>query len=333
MFNKDALRRKRMLKRMISVLISISFVALFASVALAKYPARRITLIHTWKAGMPAHVAAQMLAENMGKALGKKVIINIVTGGGGVKAVKQFLTKPADGYTLLNIYGGTAAAVPMVQPDVGYDSIRDFIPIGGPINGVETIAVRKDETRFRTLPELLAYAKKNPGLKYGAGRQTLPHMDMVILFKKLDIKFKMIPYPGSVPAMKDLLGGTLDFAIPNGGGYLTYKEDIHPLATVSNKQTGLVPHAPAIKALYDTPIAEGWNYWVVKKGTPKHIVKTLQAAMAKSFKVKGYGKRLNEIGWGFAARTPQEFAPLIKSTQAVLKEGVAAAKWEENLKW
>ena len=322
--------KSNIFKKTVTILIGIGLVVLSVNTSLADYPKRRITLVHPWKAGMPAHVAAQIMAEKMGKILGEKIVIVVLPGGTGVKAVKQVLSKRADGYTIMNMYGAPAATVPMVRK-VKYDAVRDFIPIGGPVSAVESIVVRKDEKRFRTFKELIEYGKKNPGLKYGGPRNALPHLSITILLKSQGVKCKMIPYQGSAPAMKDLLAGALDFAFPNGGGYLTYKEDIHVLATLTENQSSLVPAAPPVTDSYDVPIAVGWNYWAVKKGTPPEAVKVLRDAVAQVFKDPSYGKKLNEIGWELAGRPAEAYEQLIKDTQSVLKAGVAASKWEAKL--
>ena len=326
--------RKRLLfgKALTVVILTFVTVMLMTSVAMAKYPARRITLIHPWKPGMPAHVAAQLLAEKMGKILGQKIVVRAVTGGSGVKAVMQTLSKPADGYSIMNMYGAPGATVPLTR-EVKYDPIKDFIPLGGPVQAVDSIVIRKDEKRFRTLKEMIEYGKKNPGLKYGGARNSLPHLSIVILLKRQGVKCKIVPYAGSVPAMKDLLAGVLDFAFPNAGGYVTYKEEILPLATLTIKKTDLVPNTPPVPEIYDSPVASGWNFWAVKKGTPQERVKVLQDAMAQVFKDPSYGKKLNEIGWELAGRPPEGYEKIINETQSVLKEGVEASKWEAGLKF
>jgi tripartite-type tricarboxylate transporter receptor subunit TctC len=313
----------------ILILLTVTFTA---GVSMAKYPARRITLIHPWKPGMPAHVAAQLLADKMGKILGKKIVVNCVTGGSGVKAVTQTLSKPADGYTIMNMYGAPGATVPLTR-EVKYDPVKDFIPIGGPLQAVDVITIRKKETRFRTFKEMIEYGKKNPGLKYGTARNTLPHLSIVILLRRENVKCKIVPYPGSVLAMKDLLAGVIDFAIPNAGGYVTYKEDIIPLATMTARSTKLVPNTPPVPEVYDSPVASGWNFWTLKKGTPKDRAKILEDAMAQVFKDPSYEKKLNEIGWELAGRPPEDYEKVIETTQSVLKEGVEASKWEAELKF
>jgi len=329
--------KRKSLKRTMGMIVMTGIFAMLvvtftAGISMAKYPARRITLIHPWKPGMPAHVAAQLLADKMGKILGQKIVVNCVTGGAGVKAVTQILSKPADGYTIMNMYGAPGATVPLLR-EVKYDPVKDFISLGGPVKAVDVILISKKETRFRTLKEMIEYGKKNPGLKYGLGRNTLPHLSMVILLKREGVKCKIVPYPGSVLAVKDLLAGALDFAIPNAGGYVTYKEDIIPLATMTTRRTDLVPNTPTVPELYDSPVASGWNFWTVKKGTPKDRVKALQDAMAQVFEDPSYGKKLNEIGWELAARPPEAYIKVIKETQGVLKEGIEASKWEAELKF
>ncbi len=317
-------------KTVATIILIIITVASTVGVSMAKYPARRITLIHPWKPGMPAHVAAQLLAEKMGKVLGQKIVVNCVTGGSGVKAVMQTLSKAADGYTIMNMYGAPGATVPLIR-EVKYDPVKDFIPVGGPVLGVDVVSIKKGDTRFSTYKELIEYGKKNPGLKYGGPRNSLPHLSIVILLKRQGVKCKMVPYPGSVPAMKDLLAGVLDFAFPNAGGYITYKDEMTPLATLTTKPSKLVPGTPAAGELFDSPVASGWNFWTVRKGTPKDRVKVLQDAMAQVFKDPAYEKKLNEIGWEFGGKPPEDYVKVIDVTQGVLKEGVEASKWEAEL--
>ena len=200
------------------------------AIGLAKdYPTRSIQMISQVKAGAPAYAFSQIIAGQMGEILGKKIITSAQPGAGGVKAARTVLSKPANGYTLFD--GWVAATVISVleRPDAGY-TYKDFAPLGKINNMPLTLIVRAD-AQWKTLPEFIEHARKNPGMSYGcAADRSIPHALAATLFKNEGVKARGISYPGLGAGIKDLLGGTLDFSMANFPIIKVYGDKVRTLA-------------------------------------------------------------------------------------------------------
>src|ERR1700750_1213469 len=184
-------------------------VATFAATAYAQdYPSRPITLIVPYSAGGGNDIMARVAGEKMSPALGQQIVIENRGGAGGSIATRQVAKAAADGYTLGLGGTGTLAINPTLYPNVGYDPRKDFAPIGLIATSALVVLVN-NEVPAKSVPELIALAKKEPGkLTYAsAGVGSGIHLGAELFATMADIKLTHIPYKGSSPALTDLLGG------------------------------------------------------------------------------------------------------------------------------
>ncbi len=191
---------------------------LFGSVVLtpsgfcAGYPDRQILLICPNVPGAPGDIAARMLADELGPILGQKVIVNNKPGAGTALAAETVLRSKKDGYTLL--YSGNSAFiyVPNVNPEaVHYDPVKDAEPLGVHFVMPTVVSVRADAP-WKTFPQLVDYAKKNPGkLRFssiGVGSQ--PHFGIELLQMITGIQVTHIPFKGGESVVTAVLGGHVE---------------------------------------------------------------------------------------------------------------------------
>src|SRR5262245_44979606 len=172
------------------------------------YPTRPITLVVPYAAGGGNDLLARIASEKMSKTLGQQIVIENRPGAGGSTATRAVARSAADGYTLVIGGTGTLAINPTLYQNVGYDPSKDFAPVG--LIGISALVVLvTPNLPVRSIPELIALAKKEPGkLNYAsAGVGSGIHLGTVLFEMMAGVKFTHVPYRGSAPALTDLIGG------------------------------------------------------------------------------------------------------------------------------
>ena len=201
----------------VCVLCALLVPALGAAQAPA-YPTKPIRLIISWPAGGSADGVGRLVAERLSKNLGQPIIVDNRAGAGGTIGTQAVVRAEPDGYTLLfaapselSIAAATVKALP-------YDPTRDLQPITQVMRGPYVIAAHPSFPP-NTLPELVAYAKANPGkVNYASfGASTLNHLYGEMLKSRAGIDTVHVPYKGGAPAMTDLLGGQVQYMFENIG--------------------------------------------------------------------------------------------------------------------
>ncbi len=178
------------------------------------YPNKSIRLLAPVAAGGGLDKIARTVAERLGHALGQTIIVENLTGGGGIIASQATAKAAPDGYTLMIGYVGTHGTNPAIRK-LPYDAIKDFTPIGM-IGATPNVLVLNMALPAKNVKEFIAYAKKNPAkLSYGsAGPGTLTHLSMEQFKNESGIFLVHIPYRGIAPAFTDLLGGQTQAMFP-----------------------------------------------------------------------------------------------------------------------
>ena len=172
------------------------------------YPIRSITIVDTFPPGGSTGIIARIIADKFSETLGQKVIVDQRAGAGGTVAAKQIARSTPDGYTIMLGYTGTLGIAPSLYPNAGYDPRKDFAPVGR-IGMAPNSLVVHPSFPVRSVAELIAYAKQNPGkVNFGsAGIGSVGHVAGELLASMAGIKLAHVPYRGTGPNLTDLLGG------------------------------------------------------------------------------------------------------------------------------
>jgi tripartite-type tricarboxylate transporter receptor subunit TctC len=286
-----------MFRRALVTVIALA-AAWFAVPAAAQdaYPSKPIKIISPFPAGGTSDVMARMVAEQLTRELGQQVIVENIGGAGGTigtqRAVKQM---PADGYTIIQTGVGQSAVAHGLNPNLGYDSMKDFVHLAQVHSGPNVLVVNAN-TPWKTYKDLVEYVRANPGkLNYGYTHAASGHMAME-LFKLEGSKcppgakdckglFMVgIPYRGGGPMMQDLLGGQIPLMFINQDTALPHVKagKLRALAVTSLQRNPLYPDTPTIAESGIPKFqALSWSGMSVAKGTPKPIVDKLEAAFRK----------------------------------------------------
>jgi len=265
-----------------------------------EYPARPIKLVVPFPAGGTSDVMARVLAEELGKQLKQPVVVENIGGAGGVIGTDRALKMPADGYTLIQTGVGQNAVAHGINPKVPYDSERDFIHITQVHSGPNVLVVHPS-TPFRSVKELLDYAKANPGkLSYGYTPAASGHMAMELLKQTAGIFMVGIPYRGGGPMMTDILGGQIPLMFINQDVALQHVKSgkLRALAVTSAERNPLYPDLPTIsEAGLRGFTALSWSGLSVSKDTPRPVVEKIEAAAVAAMSSPAVRQRLESQGF------------------------------------
>ncbi len=272
--------RRETLKR-IGVLSAATVLAPH-SFAQEKFPSRPITLIAPWPPGGSSDAVMRAIAESAGRQLGVNMIVENRPGAGGTLGANAMVTAKPDGYTLTQLPLGIYR-IPHMQKTT-FDPIKDLTHIAC-LTGYTFGLVATNDAPFKTLQEMVAYAKANPGkLEYGhTGTGTTPHLAIEEFSQKAGITLNPVPFKGSAEIMQSILGGhirlmsgTPEFAPHVQSGKLRF------LATLGSKRNKAFPDVPTVKESgWDTISESPFGIGGPKNMDPA-VVRTLHDAFAKT---------------------------------------------------
>jgi tripartite-type tricarboxylate transporter receptor subunit TctC len=291
---------------------------LLAGAAVAQsYPAKPVRIVVGFTAGGPTDIVSRTIAPGLAEALGQPVVIDNRPGAGGVTATAQVAKAPPDGYTLLmGTIGGLAVAMSL-QPNRGYDTLRDFAPITQSVT-VTNILVVHPSLPVHSVKELLALARSRPGqLNYAsAGAGTAPHLAGELLKFMAGVNIVQVPYKGSSPALTALLSGEVEMNYENTLIVLSHIKSgkVRALGVTGARRSRLLPDVPTIAEGglpgYD---ASGWYGLLAPAGTPGDIVRRLNTEVVRILREPGVVERLAGQGADPAPSAPEAFGAFIRA--------------------
>jgi len=313
-----------------SLRIALAAALLVAAASLSHaqpYPSRPITLVVPFPAGGGNDALARLVAERMSKTLGQQVVVENRGGAGGTVATRAIARSTPDGYTILLTYTGTLAINPSLYPNAGYDPRKDFAPIGT-IGTLLSVLVTHPALPVRSIAELIAYGKANPGkINYAFVPGTVGHISTEMFAQSAGIKLTNIPYRGNGNAIADLLGGHVSMMflsiLPVIGQIQA--GTLRPLAVASPARSALIPDVPTIAESGLPGFSAVITYGLAAPaGTPRPIVERLNKDLRAALDDHDLRTRLAAEGGQVLPGSPEDYAaeidreerkwgPLVKS--------------------
>ena len=307
-----------------------------ASAPAQSYPTRPITVVVPFPAGGPSDVVARIVTEAMAKPLGQSMVIENVGGAGGTLGSARVAAAAPDGYTLLAGSMGSHVAAPVLTPNVRYDSLRDFEPIGLTAHAPAVIVARKDFPA-KDLREFVAYLRANGAAVKQAhgGIGASSHMACLLFTASAGVQPTLVAYRGTAPAMNDLVGGHVDFFCEQAVSVAPQiaAGTIKAYAVSAAERLAILPNVPTAKEAgldYQMSI---WAGIFAPKGTPPEATQKLAAALDHALDDQGVQQRLADLGGSIpskAERVPARFDGFVKSEIArwapILKAAGGEAK-------
>jgi tripartite-type tricarboxylate transporter receptor subunit TctC len=298
------------------------------------YPNRTIMLVIPFAPGGSTSIVGRVIADKMSRLLGQSIVVDNRAGAGGTVGTKFVAKSDPDGYTILLGYTGTLAIGPSLYKNVGYDPRKDFAPIGMIGNAPSAVVVHPSFAP-RTIAELIAYAKANPGkVNFGsAGVGSVNHITGEYFARSAGITLEHIPYKGTGPALTDLLGGHIPMALapipavnPNVQSGL-----LRALAVTGRTRSSLMPDVPTL-AESGLPGFEASLYYglVAPAGTPRPVIDKLNEELRAALASDEVKKQLAQDGTEITPDTPEDYADFIDKDEKKWSALVKASGVEQE---
>ncbi len=278
------------------------------------FPNKPLRLVVPYPPGGGADGNARSLAQPMASILGQPIVVENKPGASGILAANTVLQAPADGYTML--FDTFPYVVNAVLHKLPFDPIKDLLPVSQAIN-MPLILVVPADTPFKSVQELITYAKANPGkLNYGSyGAGGAAHLAAELLARDAGIDWVHVPYKGGAPAMADVLAGRLSayFTNPITGLAHIQSGKIRALATTGAQRMKILPDVPTVKEIgyKDFEVVE-WNGFFVPAGTPVEVITKLSDAVKLATQQPEVQKRMAAQGVEPVGNTPKEFGAFLQ---------------------
>jgi tripartite-type tricarboxylate transporter receptor subunit TctC len=299
--------------------IAVSAAALLAAALPAaqaeEWPSRPITMVVPFPAGGSADAVARLIALELGDKLKQQVVVENRGGAGGNIGGAVVARAKADGYTLLFATPGPGANNKLLYSKLTYDPEKDFTPIIE-VADSPLIIVASTQTPIKSIPDLVAYAKKNPGkLNVGVpGNGTLGHFAAALLQRQTGTKLTIVPYRGSAPLITDLLGGQVNIGSDFITAYVPQVKSgkITPLAVLAPQRSPLLPDVPtAAEAGFTNFDAVAWYSIVGPAGMPEPVVMKINKIVNDYLKSDVVKQKFGPLALRPVGGTPEHLKKLV----------------------
>ena len=304
------------LNRFLALLVAA---ALPLAAAAQVYPSKPVRLIVPFPAGGPADIFGRVLAQGMSNALGQPVVIENVSGVGGVLGVERAARSAPDGYTLVLNSASAVSIAPFSMSKMPYDPLKDLALVTTVVRVPEVLAVNP-VLPVNTLDELIAYARANPGkVNFGsAGAGTITHLAGELLKVEANIDLVHVPYKGAAPAVTDLLGGQVQMGVFDVPILLPHIRagKLKALAITSAKRASSLPDVPTTGELnYPKVNSDNWYGLVGPAGIPQPVLKRIHAAAIAALNSPELNEQYAKVSGVPMPSSPEEYAVFMAAEQ------------------
>jgi tripartite-type tricarboxylate transporter receptor subunit TctC len=297
-------------------LVLSSLAASITSAAAQAYPSRPIRMIVPFPPAGPIDTMARLLGQQLSARFGQQVVIDNRPGAGSMLGTKAAAGAEPDGYTLLFCSSGSLAVAPALYSNYDLDILNAFVPVSA-VALLPHMLVVANSVPAKTVAELIAYAKANPGkLNYGAPLGTPPHLLSTLFKTKAGIDVVYVPYKGSAASLTDLLSGQTQFTIDGLTGLFPLIQDgkLRPLAIARAHRWPELPDVPTlVESGFPDFTIDAWTGVAAPAGTPAAIVDALSRAINESLDSAEAKAGLARFSAIAQTGSPQEFAAWIAS--------------------
>jgi tripartite-type tricarboxylate transporter receptor subunit TctC len=282
------------------------------------FPSKPIKIIVPNAAGGGADMTARAVAQRLVDALGQSVVIDNKPSAGGVIAGELVAKAEPDGHTVLLISSGTAVSAALFKT-LPFDTLRDFAPVSM-LATFDLVMAVSEAGRFKTVAELLAWARVNPGkLNIGTPQMgSTQNLAAELLKTAAGIDAQIVPFNGTPPVITALRGGEIDAMVDILGPLMPQitAKALRPMAVLSTKRSAYLPDVPALRELGGSLAnfeATSWNGLAVPAKTPKDVVAKLNREIQAVLAQPELKKRLADAGLTAHGSSPEQLTDLLAS--------------------
>lgn len=297
--------------------------AFFSASALAQYPTKPVKVYLHFPSGGSTDVVTRILSNALGEAMGQPFVVENKLGADGAIAADAVIKSPADGYTLFVATNTAMMQVPLMKKDPPYDPVRDFTPISL-VGRYTFVLVVTPSLGVKTMKDLIAYAKKNPGKINFASYSSASQLAYAQIVKTANVDMVRIPYKGEAPSVTDLLGGTIHAVFATPTVTLSHIRDgkLNALAVTTPTRSPVLPEVPTTVEAGMPPIKV--EFFAAMFGPAKmpieiahRISKELNSIIARP----QIRELVDKQGFALAASTPEDLGQFVKQQLVAWKQG------------
>jgi tripartite-type tricarboxylate transporter receptor subunit TctC len=286
------------------------------------YPSRSITVIVPFPAGGASDVVARIVTNQMAKILGQSIVGENVGGAGGTLGSARAAAADPDGYTLLAAAMGSHVAAPVLTPNVKYDPLTDFVPVGITAHSPAVVLARKDFPAKDFAEFVAVLRQQGSALKQGhGGVGASSHMACLLFTAEVGAKPTLVAYRGSAPALNDLVGGHVDFMCEQSVSVVetALSGSVKAYAVSAGERLANLPNVPTAKEAGISYEMSVWAGLFAPKGTPSAVVAKLADALDKALDDTSVRQTLAQLGGSIPAkaeRSPAAFDRFVRAEVA-----------------
>lgn len=288
-------------RRVLCAMASAATLVASAATAQPASPSTPLKLVVGYAAGGPVDSAARMLAPLLSKELGQVVIVENRPGAGGAVGGASVVKASRNGHELFFAASPTMTISPHVLKSMSFDPVKDLQPVAPILNYANVLVINRHQP-FRTVPELIAFAKTHPGqLAFGsAGMGGSNHLSGELFARRTHLSMTHVPYKGNAPAMADVIGGQVSMMFDIIGSAKTYidSEKVRALAVTSRERNPALPNIPSLAELgvQDFDVG-GWYGLFGPVGLNADAAKRIASATTHALTDPDLRKRWADLGY------------------------------------
>ncbi len=293
------------------------------------YPVKPIRLIAPFPPGGTTDVLSRIVAQKLGDAVGRQVVVDNRPGAGGNIGHEVAAKTPGDGYTIVMSSNAALVANPHLYKRLGFDPLNDFTPIAVVAKAGQVLGVHPT-VPVRNVKDLIALAKASPGkLNFGSGgRGTPAHVAGEIFKSVTQINIIHVPYKGGVLAVMDVVAGQIDMVFADMAPAVPQIKagKLKALAVTSDERSAALPDVPTmVQAGIKGSSPQTWWALLAPKGTPAAIVTRLNSDLAQILKQPDVQERYAALGVITAHSTPEQVTEMIRTESPAMGKVLKAA--------
>jgi tripartite-type tricarboxylate transporter receptor subunit TctC len=314
----------------ICAVAALALLTVLSSPASAQtYPTRPVTIITPFAAGSVTDATARSIAAHLQEALGQPFIVENRSGAGGMPAAAAVAKAAPDGHTLFITTNTTHSAAPGLFKHVPYDPIKDFTPVAR-IGSFPSMIAANPGQPFKSMQELVAFAKANPGKLSIAHGNSTGHITIEAFKQRTKIDIARVPYRSNPAAITDLVAGHIPLMVPDFGTALPQLkvQKIRPLAVLTKERSTTLPDIPT---LHETVMPDydllAWAGMFAPAGLPAPVAERISGELAKMLSKPEVKERLLNSGVEVFYTGPKPFdayvrSELVKWTTLIKEAGI-----------
>jgi tripartite-type tricarboxylate transporter receptor subunit TctC len=295
----------------------LAFAALgLAAAPVQAFPTKQVKIIVPQAPGGASDALSRIIAQKLGEKYGQSVVVENKPGAGGNIGTAEAAKSPADGHTLLLGYVGTHVINPHLYKNLGWDPVKDFVPVAT-LAAVPFVAVVNVDLPVKNTQELIALAKKEEGRMTfaSAGNGSVNHLLGELFASATGVKMTHVPYKGAGPALTDTIGGRVQLSftsLPSAVGHIKGGR-LRAIALTSAKRSESMPEIPT---LADTGLpgfdVNPWFGLLAPAGTPADVVNQLNRDINEALHSADVKEKFSKQGAVPLVMTPAQFAAQLK---------------------